>query len=415
MALSRRKFLGGLALTPFLAQLTNAAPMEHSMRVVVIGAGVFGGWTALHLRGAGADVELIDAWGAGNPRASSGGETRVIRAIYGPDRLYAEMVMSAYPQWEKLSALSQEPVYAETGTLWLHRGDDGYVKSSLPIMKEVGFPVDQLSIEETRRRYPQIKLDAIRSVYFERRAGALSARRACGIVRDEFVKSGGRYRTAQARPGPIVNGKMAALELGNGERVSADVFVFACGPWLGQIFPTLLGQAILPTKQDVFYFGTPAGSERYKPPALPIWIDFGERIFYGIPDVHGRGFKIADDTRGEAFDPTSGERAPSKEALARARALIAKRFPELTNSPLLHAEVCQYENSPDGHLIIDRHPEAANVIIAGGGSGHGFKLGPAVGEMVARKIVADAATPELFSLERLRQKSKLSTQFEKKW
>jgi glycine/D-amino acid oxidase-like deaminating enzyme len=146
---------------------------------------------------------------------------------------------------------------------------------------------------------------------------------------------------------------------------------------------------------------------------MPIWIDFGERIFYGIPDLHGRGFKIADDTRGETFDPTTGDRTPSAEGIARARRLLAERFPELANAPLLAAEVCQYENSPDGHLIIDKHPTQKNTWLAGGGSGHGFKLSPALGELLANAILGRAPAPEMFALARL-QDAKKGTQFERK-
>ncbi|HEU4520374.1 MAG TPA: FAD-dependent oxidoreductase, partial [Thermoanaerobaculia bacterium] len=342
-----------------------------------------------------AEVTLVDAWGPGNTRASSGGESRVIRAIYGPDRVYVEMVKRSYELWEQLDPA----LYTETGALWLHRGDDAYVRSSLPLLEELGFPVDRFSLEDAKKRYPQIDFRGVQSVYFERRAGALSARRACGVVRDAFEKIGGTYRTAWVDPKRVT------------ETVAADVYVYACGPWLGRLFPDVIGDAIRPTRQEVFYFGVPSGSDRYGPGRFPVWIDFGERIFYGIPDLHGRGFKIADDTRGELIDPTTANRRPSDDAIARARALVAERFPDLANAPLLDAEVCQYENSPDGHLILDRHPESKNLWLVGGGSGHGFKLSPAVGEMTAQAIVAGAAVPEQFRIERLRKLTKAKTQF----
>lgn len=352
--------------------------------IIVVGAGAFGGWTALHLRRLGAEVTLLDAWGPGHPRASSGGETRIIRAVYGADRVYVEMVKRAYELWEALD----RSLYVSTGALWLHRGDDGYLRSSLPILRDLGFPVDELTIAEAARRYPQIRLEGVRSVYLERRAGALFARRACGVVRDAFVQAGGIYRTEHV---PL------------DARLDADVVVYACGPWLPQVRPT---------RQDVYYFGTPPGSERYRAARMPTWIDFGERIFYGIPDLDGSGsFKIADDTRGETFQPTTGERVPDAAGIARARALLAERFPELADAPLVKAEVCQYENSPDGHLIVDRHPQRENAWIVGGGSGHGFKLGPAVGELVAQAILTDREVPEMFRLDRGRAKG---TQFERK-
>jgi sarcosine oxidase len=408
--------MAGAAAVPIAAALFDGQPSlaQSAPRIVVIGAGAFGGWTALHLLRLGAHVTLLDSWGPGNTRSSSGGDTRVIRAIYGPDRVYTEMVKRAFDLWEKLDVPTDEPLYVETGALWMHRGDDGYLRSSLPILEELGFPVEKLTISDAAKRYPQIDFHGVKSAYFERRAGALSARRACVAVRDTFDKAGGSYRTADAKPGPIVSGALSALQLEDGSRLEADVYVFACGPWLGRLFPEVLGDRIRPTRQEVFYFGTPRGSERYLPGHLPIWIDFGERIIYGLPDLHGRGFKLADDTRGVQFDPTSGDRTPSAEGIARARHLLAERFPEIAKAPLVAAEVCQYENSPDGNLIIDRHPHARNVWFVGGGSGHGFKLSPAVGEMAAEQILSGKDVPKTFLLERLREIEKPKTQFDRK-
>lgn len=397
--LTRRTFLRGVAAIPIAARLDALLPASKP-RVVVVGAGAFGGWTALQLRRMGADVTLVDAWGPGNARSSSGGESRVIRAIYGADRIYVEMVKRAYELWEQLDP----SLYVETGALWMHRGDDAYVRSAVPVLKELGFAVDKLALDDAVRRYPQIDFRGVQSVWLERRAGTLSARSACVAVRDAFQKAGGTYRTAQVDAAAIVNGS----------RLEADAYVFACGPWLGRMFPEVIGDAIQPTRQEVFYFGTPSGSERYMPGRFPVWIDFGERIVYGVPDIDGRGFKIADDTRGEPFDPTDGDRTPTAEGIARARHVLSERFPELAKAPLLKAEVCQYENSPDGHLILDRHPHAKHIWLAGGGSGHGFKLSPAIGAMLADAIVSGKETPAMFRIERLRELRKRATQFERK-
>lgn len=373
--------------------------------MVVVGAGAFGGWTALHLRRLGAEVTLVDAWGPGNSRASSGGETRVIRAVYGPDRIYVEMVKRSYELWAALDTTVDEPLYVETGALWMHRGDDAYVRSSLPLLMDLGFPLEQLELADAAKRYPQIRFHGVRSVWLEHRAGALSARRCCAVVRGEVENAGGSYRTGSVTPGD-------PMTLSDGTRLEADAFVFACGPWLGKLFPEVIGDRVRPTRQEVYYFGTPRGSDRYQPAKMPVWIDFGERIVYGLPDTHSRGFKIADDTRGETLDPTTADRRPTIGGIADARRLLAERFPELANAPLVHSEVCQYENSPDGHLIVDRHPSMKNVWIAGGGSGHGFKLAPAVGEMLAHAIVAGKELPATFKLDRATAKPE--TQFQRK-
>ena len=383
-------------------------------RIAVIGAGAFGGWTALHLVRAGAEVVLVDAWGAGNPRSSSGGETRVIRAVYGPDPVYVALVRRAWPQWEALAAGTGERLYVETGALWMNRGDDSYVRASLPIVQDSGFSVEQLTESEGSRRYPQIDFGDVESIFFEHKAGALFARLACRTVIDEFERAGGEFRIGYVEDLSRLDAPLISLALSDGTRIEADAFVFACGPWLGRIFPDVIGDAVRPTRQEVFYFGAPAGSSLYTPDRCPVWIEFGERIFYGIPDVNGQGFKVADDTRGEDFDPTSGDRATGADGIGRARSLLQRRFPALAGAPLLKTEVCQYENSPDGHLIIDRHPGAANVWLVGGGSGHGFKLSPAVGELVSGAILTASHPPEVFHVARLRNATGTSTQFERK-
>jgi glycine/D-amino acid oxidase-like deaminating enzyme len=194
---------------------------------------------------------------------------------------------------------------------------------------------------------------------------------------------------------------MRSLRLAATSAIDADAFVFACGPWLGQVFSDVLGSKIRPTRQEVFFFGTPPG-DRFGDTQLPVWIEHGAHLFYGIPGNRYRGFKVADDTQGAVVDPTTMERIPSAAAVADARALLARRFPELKSAPLVEARVCQYENSPDSNFIIDRHPSLSNVWIAGGGSGHGFKFGPALGERIAAVVLGERRPDPLFTLARFK-------------
>ena len=205
---------------------------------------------------------------------------------------------------------------------------------------------------------------------------------------------------------------MAAIRLGSDDELKADHYVFCCGPWLGKVFPVLVGDAVTPSRQEVYYFGPPSGVTEFDSGHLPGWIDFGDRLVYGFPRSGGRGLKFANDTRGESFDPTDGDRTPTPEKIDQARDYISRRFPAMGDAPLVEARVCQYENSPDGDLIIDRHPEAENCWIAGGGSGHGFKLVPAVGESVARTILEGAELEPGLRLDRLDGLKKTKTQFD---
>ena len=374
-----------------------------SRRVVVIGAGAFGGWTALELCRRGARVTLVDAWGPGNARASSGGETRVIRATYGSRTVYTRMAARAHELWRAHDARFKRGLLRKTGVLWLFGPDDSFGRASTAAFRTLDLPIEDLSRRAASRRFPQIAFDdGVASVLWEPDAGYLFARRACEHVVECVVAEGGEYRQAAVRdPAEADAGALRRIDLDPGGAIEADAFVFACGPWLGQIFPDVIGRRITATRQEVYYFGTPAGDARFHDPAMPVWIDCGDRVFYGIPGNAKRGFKVADDTPGPAFDPTSGTRDATPSGIAAARVFLRRRFPALADAPLLGSEVCQYEASPDSHFIIDRHPAAPNVWIAGGGSGHGFKMGPAVGELLA-SCVLGAATPDpQFGLARL--------------
>jgi glycine/D-amino acid oxidase-like deaminating enzyme len=185
----------------------------------------------------------------------------------------------------------------------------------------------------------------------------------------------------------------------SGEKLGATTFVFACGPWLPKVFPDLLGKRIFPTRQEVFFLGAQPGDRRFSSPALPVWIDFSDkRGPYGFPDLENRGFKIALDQHGPPFDPDTGHRVATQEGLAEARRYLAERFPDLERAPLVESRVCQYENTSSGDFLIDRHPDLENVWLVGGGSGHGFKHGPALGEYVAERILKGGPVEPRFSL-----------------
>jgi sarcosine oxidase len=371
-----------------------------TLHVAVVGAGAFGGWTALHLRRLGHQVTLVDAWGAGNSRASSGGETRIIRAMYGGDRLYVELTLRSLALWWEHEQRIGRRLYHRLGALWMYGGDDRYARATLPLLRAAGLEAAELSPSDAAVRWPQIDFTGVRTVFHETEAGYLLARQGCETVRELFVAEGGAYRVAEARPAPLERGGLGSVALSDGGTLRADRFVFACGPWLAGVFPDVVGGRVTPTRQEVFFFGLPPGDRAYDEDECPVWVDHGERFIYGIPGNERRGFKVADDTRGPAIDPTTEERLPSAEGLARARELLRRRFPGLSRAPLVEARVCQYEQSPDGDFILDRHPLAENVWLAGGGSGHGYKMGPAVGEQMARLVVGAAEPDARFSLRR---------------
>ena len=393
MLSSRRTLLRAAALIP-TARLLGAGSKPH---IAVIGAGAFGGWTAVYLQRLGASVTLLDAWGPGNSRASSGGETRVIRATYA-DRPYVDLVVRALDLWRENELRWNRKMFFQTGVIWMTGEKQQLERAALGHMQQAGVGVEQLTGTEAAKQYPQINFENIRLVLRERNSGFLTARRNCEYVLEGFVREGGEYRQVAVEPGPVRSGQMQPLKLSDGSELTADAYAFCCGPWLGKVFPELLGDVIHPTRQEVFFFGAPPGDARYLEAQMPTWIDNSVSLFYGIPGNQWRGFKVATDVRGPAFDPTNGERMPTREGLAQARQYMEFRFPGMKGAPLLEARVCQYENTPDHHFLFDRHPQAENVWLAGGGSGHGYKHGPAVGEKMAGMILGKQPIDPFFSL-----------------
>jgi monomeric sarcosine oxidase len=380
----------------FAAVSTHAsrAAQAATYDVAVVGAGVFGSWTAHHLRRAGKRVVLIDSFGAASSRASSGGESRITRCAYGSDEIYSRFAQQSLGQWKELGRRSGSALFQQAGVLHLGRKADKHISETADVLGRLKIPHEKLSQAELRKRFPQIFLDDVDQAIFEPEGGALMARRSVQMLVHEMMQSGMDFIAEPVAP-LSAKARMSSLKTTAGRTISAGAFVFACGPWLPKVFPGELAYRIFPTRQEIFFFGVPAGERRFTLPAMPCWI--GPDRLYGIPDLENRGFKIADDGHGPPIDPDSADRLISKESLAVMRRQLAARFPAMKDSPLLESRVCQYENSSNGDFLLDRHPSIDNVWLAGGGSGHGFKHGPAVGEYMAGLVLGAQTAEPRFS------------------
>jgi glycine/D-amino acid oxidase-like deaminating enzyme len=395
--LTRRELIQGVASGLALSALrprTAAAAPSGAWDTLVIGAGVFGAWTAWHLRALGQRVLLLDASGPANARAASGGESRMTRTIYGADDVYTRMAWDSLEHWRWLSSRSGLPILHPIGVLMFFGKREPFVDQSIEAHRRLGLRLDVLDRTELQRRYPQVAWDGVEVGLFEPDLGALMARRAVQTLVKELVVAGGEYRLAAVLP-PGDGATLEGVRTSAGEALRADKYVFACGPWLPKVFPTLLGTRIFPTRQEVFFFAPESGDDRFEPPRLPGWADFNDGdIYYGFPDLESRGFKIAHDKHGAPFDPDSGDRLASAAGIEDVRRYLARRFPALASRPLVESRVCQYENSSNGDLLIDLHPRWPNALLLGAGSGHGFKHGPAVGRYAADLLTGRLARPE---------------------
>ncbi len=355
--------------------------------LLVIGAGVMGTWTAYHAQRAGdRSVTLLDAWGPGHPRSTSGDETRITRAAHGADALYTRWSRLALEHWQRFEQEHGVELFVPAGVLWFAHHESSFESASVPVLRAKGVPCEVLDPDELRHRWPAIGTDdGLRFALYEPEAGVLMARRGCQEVTQAFREAGGTFDLAAVRPARVEGARLISVEDPSGSSWSAESFVFACGPWLPRIFPKVLGDVIRVTKQDLVFMGPPAGDDRFTAGAMPAWADY-DAAYYGVPGIDDRGFKLAPDRYGPVFDPTNGDRGVDPESVRLARAYLRRRFPALEQAPVVETRVCQYESTIDANFIISRHPELENVWLVGGGSGHAYKHGPRIGEYLLARL-----------------------------
>jgi sarcosine oxidase len=372
------------------------------MHVLVVGAGAFGSWTALWLLRRGASVTLLDQYGAGNSLASSGDESRVTRSAHGRDAHYPLWQRRALEHWLELDP----SLFVSTGVVWLAHAEDGFEADSLRTLGQLGIPAERLDVDALGDRWPQVRTDDIGWGLFEPEAGVLLARRGVAVTARAVAAKGGEVRIGLAR----LEGESVLVDA---QRLRFDAVVFAAGPWLPKLLGPVPGLELSIPRQEVIYVATPPGDARFDAGSLPTWVEY-DASFYGLPSIEGRGAKVAPDWPGPLVDPDAQERRISDDRIAATRDYLRRRIPDLAGRPVAEGRVCQYELTPDTHFVIDRHPHLESAWIVGGGSGHGFKHAPVVGEYVSGLIagadVSDVAPPdERFALRERRPGTGLRT------
>ena len=352
---------------------------------VVVGAGVFGGSLALRLASSGWDVTLVEQYPPGHVRAASGGESRLTRFSHGASSWYTRSAWRALQLWRELEQETGTELFVPSGVAWFFSTSNGWGAESERVLQEEGIPVERLSPDEAARLFPSFDGQGLSSVLYEPEAGVLRARDATRVIAEQAVERGARFVAGTASP----DGAAVSVD---GERLEPDRIVWACGAWLARLFPDLVELRV--TRQDVYFFGAPAG---WQAPSVPGWVDFDGGV-YGVGDLDGRGFKASPDSEGPRFDPDSEDRVASKEKELEAREYLALRFPALGGAPLVGTRSCPYALTGDTNFVVSRHPENGHVWLLGGGSGHGFKHGPALAEYVQELLEEKAEPDPMFGL-----------------
>lgn len=362
------------------------------MRVIVIGAGVMGAWTARWLRRAGHAVSLVDRHGPGNTLGSSGDESRITRSAHGPDRHYPVWQRRALEQWRDLERDAGEQLFVPSGVVWLANARQTFEGDSADSLTALGIPFERWSPDQLATRMPMLNPDGIPWALFEPEAGALMARKAVATTIAAFEREGGDVVVGRVLPPTAAGDSLGRVLLEDGRAIEGDAFVFSAGPWLPDLFPALLGPIITTHRQDVMRFALPAGAAAaYAPDRMPAWIDF-EGSFYGFPTFDGESVKACPDWLGPIERPDDSARVAAEATIEGSREILRRRFPTLAEQPVVKSWTCFYEVTPDAHFVIDRHPSLANTWLAGGGTGHAFKHGPVIGEYLAALVGGDELT-----------------------
>ena len=351
----------------------------------MVGAGIFGGSLARELVERGWDVTLVDRYPPGHVRAASGGETRLIRAAHGGEAWYVRSARRAWEQWLELEQETGKALLVRCGVVWLAHDTEGWEADSERVLRAEGVPTERLTPAETAELFPSFAGADLAFGLWEPEAGALRARDATQAIAALAQAKGVRFVGGEARPAGD------GVEV-DGARLDADVVVWACGAWLAGLFPDHARLRV--TRQEVIHFGAPI---EWSTPPTPAWVDYGA-AFYGVGDVDGRGVKVSPDLEGPEFDPDRDDRTPSEQAAQTARDYLGRRFPALADAPLVFSRVCPYALTSDTNFLIARHPERQDVWLYGGGSGHGFKHGPALAEYLAGVIEGGGEPDERFAL-----------------
>ena len=372
------------------------------MNVGIVGCGIFGASTALALARRGHAVTVFDRAEPPADDAASTDRSKALRYEYGAHcALYVPLVEESRAAWRALAEDWGAPLYVETGVVALARAfdPDRHERQSYEFLRAAGRPVERLEPAEAQRRFPQFSYENIVAVIWNPEGGyvraaeavraTVAAARALGVE----IVTGARVADVDERP------DRAILELAGGEAREFDAAVVCAGPWFQRLVPESAAR-VRPLRQFVTYYRPPGGqAAAFSPPVFPVWMhDLVDSGWYGMPLQDGV-LKVARHEPGEPADPDA-PRVVREEDREASRAFVAANLPAIDPGWYAEDKGCLYAMTDDGHFVIDRVPGAAHLFVAGGGSGHGFKMGPAVGRMAA-DLLAGLDVPGPFRAVRL--------------
>jgi monomeric sarcosine oxidase len=378
--------------------------MEAQQRIAIIGAGIVGLSTAYTLLKQGhRHVTLLEQAVIDHPGGSSHGSSRLLRFEYGLNSFYSSMVQLSLERWKKLELAARRTLYVPTGVLMLGSREDSFTQASYKVACDMGLPIEYLDEARCNKRFPQFATRAHDVIAFNAQGGILRASACLQTLRDLVLDLGGEIVEASRVTRLMHSDARRPLELclasGHaGQVMTAERVVIAAGPWVHRLLPEI-ELPVRMTRQYLLYFaGLPAAS--YQAGSFPAFLA-GD--LYGFPMHQGcNGWvKAASHDFGCAVSPDD-RTPPDAEVIDTIRNELTALLPALRDAPLARIDACMYDVSPDEHFILDHLPGDPRVIVATGLSGHGFKFGLLLGELLSSMLChTEPVVPlERFSLER---------------
>ena len=366
--------------------------MPPKSDAVVVGAGIAGIMTALHLQRKGVSVTVIDRWEPGHPRASSSDHNRIFRSIHGKDEFYTRWVREARLRWMELQEEMGCTLYEECGALVLAgEGHSAWEDATIPTFERLGIPHFIFGVDELKVRFPQFSCDKVAYGLFEPEAGMVMSHRAVVETAKLFQREGGTILR-----GNVQCDEAERLHL-DGKPLNADVIVVSTGPWLGEMYRRTIRPISKVVRQNIIYTSTPQADTSYDAYKMPCWIDHGYGA-YGIPSINGHGVKAAIAWTETIIDLDNDERVVDEATFNRTRQYLRHRLPGLVGQRAVDQKACQIAMTPDTHFILDWHPDHENVLLSGGCSGHLFKHGPVYGDFAAGVALREYGTADRFKI-----------------
>ncbi len=372
--------------------------MVRQQHIVIVGAGIVGLSTAYSLLTQGMrSVIVLEQEVVDHKRCSSHGFSRLLRFEYGPDAFYSNMVSLSLKRWKRLEQTAGRTLYTPTGILVLGNEDDNFTQSSYQIGQRLGLPVERLAKEDCRLCFPQFDAQPYNLLTYNHEAGVLHASTCLQSLRDLVLELGGEIHeschvnrlTSDSQLRPV------RLWLSSGTEISADRVVLATGCWVKRLLPDLY-LPVRVTRQYLLYFRG-LSAALFSAGAFPAFIS---NDLYGFPIHQGCNgwLKATSHKFGVPIDPEEVS-PPDEQVITGITRQLQELLSALDHAELAHIDSCMYDVTPDEIFILDRLPYDPRVIFATGMSGHGFKFGLLLGELLS-SMVCDTQPP--VSLERFR-------------